>query len=45
MILYVNGEERYRTKADFSAVEAPLSIWSQVGSTVKVLLAEMVPLR
>jgi len=40
MIVYVDGAERYRTKADFSKVNEPLKIFS-MGSTVKVKSVEM----
>lgn len=31
MIVYVDGEERYRTQADFSRINMPLTVWSQNG--------------
>jgi clan AA aspartic protease (TIGR02281 family) len=34
--LRVNGEERYRTEADFSKVDQPLSIFTVKGATVSV---------
>ena len=36
MVIYVDGQERQRVRADFSKVKEPLTLWTMGGSTMKV---------